>query len=160
LVCNRLDLLVDVAEEAGFAILADVVVDPDVVDEETRVACLEIARKLSLHGTEGKTRRQLSRSFISEGQRETYHAFRRVEVSQAMPDDDRAVERLAAEVSGREVEDDLGAGRLERERPSEGGKRPCQSEQQGDTPHVQVSLVAVRRGRRGRSRLEKVVVEP
>lgn len=48
LVCNRLDLLVDVAEEAGFAILADVVVDPDVVDEETRVACLEIARELSL----------------------------------------------------------------------------------------------------------------
>lgn len=59
LVCNRLDLLVDVAEEAGFAILADVVVDPDVVDEETRVACLEIARELSLHGTEGKARRQL-----------------------------------------------------------------------------------------------------
>lgn len=76
-----------------------------------------------------------------------------------MPDDDRAVERLAAEVSGREVENDLGAARLERERPSEGGKRPSQSKQQGDTPHVQVILVAVRRGRRGRSRLEKVVVE-
>lgn len=149
--CNRINLLIDVAKEAGLAILADVVVDPDIVDEETRVAYLEIARKLGLYGTVDKARSQLSKSPVREGQQETHHAFRRVKVSQAVPDDDWAVKRLAAEVSGRKVEDGLGAGGLEREGPSESRQRRCQSEQQGGTPHVQDGWKLSGMGRGGKS---------